>query len=497
MFEATELGRRVSKQDYEAQLPGLRSRLLDAQMRLRDAGVGAVVVISGADGAGKSETVNRLHEWLDPRGLETHAFGPPSDEEAERPDYWRFWRTMPARGRIGLFIGSWYTSPIIRRVYRELRRSEFDQALDRIAFFERMLVADGLLIVKFWLHLSGRGQRDRLKTLAKSKKTRWRVTPLDWRHLRLYDKFVPASEQAIRQTDSALAPWTIVEAEDGRYRELAVGQSLLEAFEKRLAAPPAAATATARVTAPTAGSQLAPEAAVTILDKVDLALRLTPEEYEKRLDKAQARLGRLARAAWDKKVSTVAVFEGWDAAGKGGNIRRLTAAMDARLCRVIPIAAPTDEERTHHYLWRFWRHLPRAGRVTIYDRSWYGRVLVERVEGFASEAEWSRAYEEINDFEQQLADHGIVLAKFWIHIGKDEQIRRFKEREETDYKRHKITAEDWRNRERWDAYRAAINDMVVRTSTQAAPWTLVAGNDKRCARVQTIETLCERLERAL
>jgi AMP-polyphosphate phosphotransferase len=497
MFEAAELGRKVSKADYEAQLPSLRSRLLEAQMRLREAGIGAVVVISGADGAGKSETVNRLHEWLDPRGLETHAFGPPSDEESERPDYWRFWRTMPARGRIGLFIGSWYTSPVIRRAYRELSRAEFDQTLDRIAFFERMLVADGLLIVKFWLHLSKRDQRRQLETLSKSKKTRWRVTPLDWKHLGLFEKFVPASEQAIRQTDSAAAPWTIVEAHDARFRELAVGQALLQAFERGLAATPARVSVAAPAIPAPAAAPAVPDASVTVLDKVDLSLHLTPEEYERKLDKAQARLGRIVRAAWEKKVSTVAVFEGWDAAGKGGNIRRLTAAMDARICRVIPVAAPTDEERAHHYLWRFWRHLPRAGRVTIYDRSWYGRVLVERVEGFAADAEWSRAYEEINDFEQQLAEHGIVLAKFWIHIGKDEQIRRFKEREETAYKRHKITAEDWRNREKWDAYRAAVSDMVVHTSTQAAPWTLVAGNDKRYARVQTIQTLCETLERAI
>ena len=185
------------------------------------------------------------------------------------------------------------------------------------------------------------------------------------------------------------------------------------------------------------------------------------------------------RAAFEKKRSSVVVFEGWDAAGKGGNIRRITAAIDPRTYRVISIAAPTDEEKAHHYLWRFWRHVPRAGYVTIYDRSWYGRVLVERVEGFARPDEWSRAYLEINDFEQQLVDHGIVLAKFWLHIDAKEQLRRFRERESVAWKQHKIAAEDWRNREKWDAYEEAVNDMVARTST--APGAVDAGRRERQA----------------
>jgi len=240
-----------------------------------------------------------------------------------------------------------------------------------------------------------------------------------------------------------------------------------------------------------------PKASVTVLDHVDLTRRLPDGEYRKRLLRLQGRLNRLVRAAADEKVSSVAVFEGWDAAGKGGSIRRLTEAMDPRLYRVIPVAAPTDEEKAHHYLWRFWRHLPRAGRVTIYDRSWYGRLLVERVEGFAQEDEWMRAYPEINDFEEQLAEAGIALTKFWIHISPEEQLRRFEDRRETAYKRHKISDEDWRNRDRWAAYHTAVNDMVVRTSTRQAPWTLVAGNDKKFARVQILETFCRRLERAL
>jgi polyphosphate kinase 2 (PPK2 family) len=236
---------------------------------------------------------------------------------------------------------------------------------------------------------------------------------------------------------------------------------------------------------------------VTILDRVDLSARIEPDGYAKRLDAHQRELNRLAWLAWKSRRHTVAVFEGWDAAGKGGAIRRVCAAIDARTYRVISVGAPSDEERGHHYLWRFWRHLPRAGQATIYDRSWYGRVLVERVEGFASRDEWSRAYQEINDFEEQLTAHGVILLKFWVHISPEEQLRRFKEREVTPWKQHKITDEDWRNREKWPDYEAAVNEMVARTSTAAAPWTIVSGEDKRHGRVQVLHTFCERLRGAL
>ena len=221
------------------------------------------------------------------------------------------------------------------------------------------------------------------------------------------------------------------------------------------------------------------------------------KEYRSELAKQQSRLWKLTWEANRKKVSSVAVFEGWDAAGKGGCIRRMTWAMDARLYHVISVAKPTDEEYARHYLWRFWRHIPRAGLATIYDRSWYGRVLVERVEGFAQETEWTRAYLEINDFERQLVDHGTVVTKFWLHISPEAQLERFKEREKIAWKKYKLTDEDWRNREKWRAYELAVHDMVVRTSTQEAPWKLVPACDKRLARLTVLKTFCDRLEAAL
>ena len=492
MFEAAELGRKLTKAQYDAALPKLRSALLQAHFALKDTKSPVIVIISGADGAGKGEVIHRFTEWLDPRGVDTQAFWQTSDEERERPHYWRYWRALPARGRVGILFGSWYSEPIIRRVYGETRTSKLDTEMDRIAFFEKLLADDGAVIVKLWFHLSKKAQRRQLKDLDKNPKTHWRVLPTDWKHFKLYDKFTEVSERAIRRTDAGHAPWHLIEAADRRYRELTAGTILLQAIEAKLAElqkhkPAPAPTKPAK----------APPRGITILDHVDLTQRLSDKEYEAQLEKYQGRLTRLSWTAWEKKVASVALFEGWDAAGKGSAIRRVTAAMDPRLYRIIPIAAPTDEERAQHYLWRFWRHLPRAGMTTIFDRSWYGRVLVERVEGFAREEEWKRAFLEINDFEEQMAESGIVVSKFWIHIGKDEQLRRFKQREEIAFKRYKITAEDWRNREQWDAYKAAINDMVAHTSTEFAPWTIVAGNDKKFARVQILKTLCKHLEAAL
>jgi len=490
MFEAAELGQKVSKEEFAQGVRELRTGLLKAQFALRDAKFPVIIVIAGVDGSGKGDTVNRLHEWLDPRGLETNVFGPLTDEEKTRPAYWRFWRTLPPKGRIGIFFGSWYTDPIVRRAYGAIGGARLDQEMHRVATFEQMLAEDGALILKFWFHLSKKAQRKRLEKLESSKKTAWKVSPNDWKHHKLYDKFVRICERCVRHTDTAYAPWMLVEADDDNYRDLTIGRKILEALEQRLANKGPAIAAHA-VSAAHDNSNL------TILDKVDLVTKVDAKEYEKQLLRLQGRLNRLTREAWEKGVPSVILYEGWDAAGKGGNIRRLTGAMDARSYRVISIAAPTDEERAHHYLWRFWRHIPKAGQVTVFDRTWYGRVLVERVEKFAKEAEWSRAYGEINDFEEQLVEHGVALSKLWIHISAEEQLRRFEERQKVEFKQHKITDEDWRNREKWDAYEIAINEMIARTSTSLAPWTIIPGNDKRLARLRSIETVCDSLEARL
>ena len=492
MFEVAELGRQVSKEEYEHREPEMRTALLKMQAELQAADFPVLLVFAGVEGAGKSETVNLMHEWMDPRYLQTHAFGPKSDEESERPEFWRYWRRMPPNGRIGIFFGSWYTTPIVKRVDGKISAGAFDSALIRINTFEKQLVDDGALIIKLWFHLSKKAQKARLKELESNPRTSWRVTKYDWELYKEYDEYLSVSEHALRGTDTGGAPWQIVEGTDTRYRYLETGKIILERVNAQLEAR--TSQAAPRKPAPKSRSERDP---VTILDQVDLSARIEKKQYNDELERLQGRLNKLARKANNKKISSILVFEGWDAAGKGGAIRRMTAAMDARDYSVIPIAAPTQEERAQHYLWRFWRHLPRAGRVTIFDRSWYGRVLVERVEGFARDDEWRRAYTEINEFEQEMLDHGMVLCKFWLHISPEEQLRRFKEREQISFKQYKITEEDYRNRDKRFDYEVAANEMFERTSTQEAPWTLVSAEDKRFARIKVLKTLCEALEKRL
>ncbi len=489
MFETAELNRKIDKTEYKKQLPELRAALLQAQFALSKSNIPVVIIISGLDGTGRGEVVNALNEWLDTRGLETIAINSLTDEEKERPYYWRYWRRLPERGRISIFFGGWYVDPIVQTVYGKMDAVKLHDTLTHIRRFESMLIEDGALILKFWLHLAKTEQQKRFKTLENNPHTRRSVSKRDWKHARLYNQFIQSAEKTIRQTDLGHSPWLLVEATNSCYRNLTVAHTVLNSLQKRLETPQIKPVTT--ITNPTT---FVSQNSKTILDTVDLTQTLSKKEYRKLLASYQGQLHRLAWAAYAKKRSTIIVFEGGDAGGKGGAIRRMTQAMDARLYQVISTAAPTDEERAHHYLWRFWRLMARDGRATIYDRSWYGRVLVERVESFAQEAEWKRAYSEINDFEEQLAKHGSIVIKFWLHIDLDEQLKRFKEREQVAYKQHKITEEDWRNREKWEDYSIAVNEMVARTSTDFAPWTLVAGNDKRFARIQVLKTVCKRLE---
>ncbi|HYL88008.1 MAG TPA: polyphosphate:AMP phosphotransferase [Burkholderiales bacterium] len=493
MFESAELGHELTKARYKKIAPKLRADLLDTQYELAKNGrFPVVILISGVRGAGKGETVNLLNEWMDPRHIHTHAFDHPSDEESDRPPMWRFWRVLPPKGRIGILFGSWYTAPIIDRVFKQTKDVELAAAIDRINHFEQMLADEGALILKFWFHLSKKRQKKRLRALQKDKETRWRVTERDWDFFKVYDRFYKVSEATLRKTNTAHAPWIVVEGSDPRFRAVTVGKEILEAMKKRLVL-----RQERRKPKSQAAPIVRPVDGVHLLKRLDLRARLEKPVYESRVEKLQRRLALGTRDPKFSEHNVVCVFEGMDAAGKGGAIRRVTAAIDARFYHTIPVAAPTDEERAQPYLWRFWRHVPRKGGFTIYDRSWYGRVLVERIEGFCAEADWMRAYSEINEFEDQLVQNGAIVAKFWLQISKDEQLRRFKEREKTRFKRFKITAEDWRNREKWDAYQEAAADMIERTSTEHAPWTLVAANDKYHARVKVLQTLVDSVERAL
>jgi len=491
MFEAAELGHRINKTEWKETVPQLRAELLEAQLELQEKKEFPVIVlVSGQDGSGKGETINVFYEWMDPRFISTLAFSISSDEERERPVMWRYWRALPPKGRIGFFAGSWYSDPIHERIEGIISQSAIDARIVEINRFEEMLVNEGALVLKFWFHLSKAGQKRRLKSLEKDPHTAWKVTQWNWDRLNTYDQLQDVAGHVLRLTNTPWAPWIIVAGEDDRYRLLTAGKILLQSIRGRL------------------DGNKPPTTAVTMVNKVnldgrdvisvlDLEQKLSKADYLSELARWQGKLAELVRDKGFRKHALICVFEGADASGKGGSIRRVTAALDARQFQTISIAAPSEEERAQPYLWRFWRHIPRKGRVAIFDRSWYGRVLVERVEGFCSESDWLRAYSEINDFEHELARADCIVVKFWLQISKQEQLERFQEREQISFKRFKITEEDWRNREKWDQYNEAVCDMVDHTSTGDIKWTLVEANDKKFARVKILRTLCERLEDAL
>lgn len=488
MFESAEVGRAVDKAEYAKRVAVLRTRILRAQHSLAGTSLRLVVVVGGVEGGGKTEVARRFLDWMDPRGLRVEAYGEPSDEEDERPEYWRYWRTLPPEGHGAVLVGSWYTRPIVRRTFKEIGPGDFDQTLDRATAFEAMLVREKTVLVKLWLHLSKKEQRRRFKALESDRDTAWRVTKQDWAFSKKYDRFREVCERALTKTNTADAPWKVIEAVDRRYRDLSCGEAVAAAVE----------AAVARASEP--GPKPAPDRAkppkISVLTRLDLSLRLEGD-HAKKFEKQQTRVALLSRRLRKEGRSLICAFEGVDAAGKGGAIRRLLGAVDVRNARTMAVAAPTDEERAQPYLWRFWRQLPRLGKTTIYDRTWYGRVLVERVEGYCAKEDWTRAYSEIAAFEEELSESGVIVCKFWLQISPEEQLKRFKDRVKTPFKQYKITEDDWRNRGKWDAYQAAAVDMIAQTSAPYAPWNLIEAEDKRWARWKVMKTVADRLEEEL
>lgn len=490
---STRSDARLGKKEYEKAAAALRKRLIDLQVKLKDAPFKILLIVAGVEGAGRSELINTLTGWLDPRGVETVSYLEPTDEEKERPLMWRFWRSLPRTGRIGIYVSSWYTETI-RQHAHDKADPELEHELERIRHFEKLLVDNGTLVIKVWLDLSRQDQGRRLRELASDERTAWRVTPDHWHHHRHYHRLARLANHLIEGTNQKGAQWIRIDIGEERRRNLQVGEVILARFRQH--APRRLALAAKKITPKLPPKALRPSG-LKRLRALELDHPMEEEEYEAKREKWLGRLSLAVRRAIAVKRTVVFVFEGWDAAGKGGAIRRLTSAIDARDYRVVPIAKPTDEERAHHYLWRFWRQIPRAGQVVIFDRSWYGRVLVERLEGFAREDEWRRAFNEINDFEEQLQEHGLIVVKFWMQVSKDEQLRRFKEREDTLHKQHKINEEDWRNRAKWDAYEVAVGDMLELTDTVAAPWHLIPSNNKRYARLEILRSSCRAIENAL
>lgn len=490
IFRPAEKPASMSDAAFREKMNDLRLDLIALQQKIRkDARFPVITVLAGVKGAGVIDTLNLLNTWMDPRWIETHAFDTPSDEERERPPFWRYWRSLPAAGAMGLYLEGWYGALLGIDPARPVGRG-LDDRLRHIAAFEQTLADGGALILKFWLHLSERHQKARSSD-QNCKDPIFGLRPADhaWRAQPPYSVYCKTAASIISQTDMDRAPWLIVPGQDANHRRFRILDALRDAFRahvKRMARP--AKAAKPKKDRPPRKDVLA---------ALDLSQSMSDRAYAEAFHAQQERLHKAQRAARDAALSSVLVFEGWDAAGKGGAIRRLTYALSAYNYKVVPIAAPNDEERAHHYLWRFWRVLSRAGHMTIFDRSWYGRVLVERVDRLAPEAAWRRAYAEINAFEEQLTAAGIVLVKFWLHVSRDEQLKRLRERAEDPAKRWKLTDDDWRNRRKWDAYVAATNDMVKRTSTQAAPWHLVPADSKKFARIAVMDITAAALETAL
>jgi AMP-polyphosphate phosphotransferase len=495
MLKNIDLTREVPKADYKRLKGEVDLKLAALQRQSKALGIPIIVVFEGWSAAGKGTLINEMILPLDPRGFSVYSTRDPTEEDKFYPFLWRFWKRTPTRGRLAIFDRSWNRRVVADRVAGLMKGEQLRQAFDDIRSFERQLSDEGVVIVKFFLHISKSEQKRRFAALQANPATVWRVTKEDLRQHEQHSEFLAAAEHMLTETDADYAPWTVVEAHDRRFATLKIFHTIINALERGVA------NVERKAEEPKLPAHESISADNTFrssaLDHVDLSKSLTPEEYAARLKKAQAALRELEHELYARRVPVVIAYEGWDAAGKGGNIRRLTQNLDPRGYEVVPVAAPNDIEKAHHYLWRFWAQMPKAGHITIFDRTWYGRVLVERVEGYCSEAQWRRAYREINAMEQHLAHFGAVVLKFWLHIDPHEQLRRFREREGMSHKQWKITDDDWRNREKLDQYREAVEEMLYRTSTPYAPWTIVESNCKRHARVKVLETVCKAIRRQI
>ena len=493
MLEKIDLSKKVDKKTYRRVMDEAEEKLGLLQRECKDAGIPVILVFEGMGAAGKGVQINRLIQALDPRGFDVYACDRPTEDEQMRPFLWRYWTKTPAKGRIAVFDRSWYRSVQVDRFDGLTPEDKLGDAYQDILSFEKQLCDDGTVIMKFFLYIDKDEQKKRFKKLEGSKETSWRVTDEDWNRNKDFGRYLKMNEEMLEKTDTDYAPWVIIEAVDKDYAALKIASTVMDRLEYELehSRPEEERTAQGQE------AKIRERFKNGVLSGIDLSKSLTEEEYKTRLKKLQKRLAELHSELYRLRIPVVIGFEGWDAGGKGGAIKRLTSNLDPRGYRVNPTAAPNDIEKVHHYLWRFWNSVPKAGHIAIFDRTWYGRVMVERIEGFCSEAQWRRAYQEINEMESHMANAGAVVLKFWLHIDKDEQERRFRERQANPAKQWKITDEDWRNREKWDQYEEAVNEMLIRTSTTYAPWIVVEGNDKRYARVKVLQTVVDALEKKI
>lgn len=491
MLEKIDLSKTMDKKEYKKRMEVLEPKLARLQRELKSCNVPVMIVFEGFGGAGKGTQINHLIEPMDPRGFTVYSTQAETQEEQYHPFLWRFWNKTPEKGRIAIFDRSWYGKLLVERYEKKTHKKDIPGVLEDIENFEKQLTDDGTLLIKFFLAISEKEQGKRFDKLLSKEETSWRVSKADKDRNKHYEEYARMADEMLTRTDTEYAPWTIIEAHDERYAAVKILTTVVEAFEERYEKE--------QITQPRQidGKFGQNDLKESVLKKVDLSKRLDRETYEKKLDELQKKLTLLHSEIYAKRIPVVLAFEGWDAGGKGGAIKRLTRALDPRGYTVNPTSSPNDIERAHHYLWRFWTKMPKDGHIAIFDRTWYGRVMVERIEGFCTTQEWQRAFKEMNQMEQQLVNHGAIVIKFWMHIDKEEQERRFKERQENPDKQWKITDEDWRKREKWELYEQAVDEMMVRTSTVNAPWVIVEGNDKLYARIKVLETVVDALEKRL
>jgi AMP-polyphosphate phosphotransferase len=496
MLEKTDLKKMTSKEEMKQQLKELKPALAALPQPVKQQKLPVIILFEGWGAAGKGSMISNLIVNFDPRGYQVHSIVAPNDQEKREPAMWRHWLNIPEQGVMSVLDRSWYQDASVSRLERGLDDEAALRRMDDINIFERQLTDDGYLILKFFLHISQIEQKERFERLSKSKSTAWRVTETDWKRNRHYDKLYRAFDEMLDYTNNDCAPWHVVSGMDKNSATLEVYRTVLDSIRAALKA-----RAEKKETKEPHSSVILPGnfnfVQMPKLADVPLDQTMSDEKYKKQLDKLQTRLSELHGKLYSKKVPVIIAYEGWDAAGKGGTICRVSEALDPRGCEVVPVAAPSREELARHYLWRFWRKLPKDGHVAIFDRTWYGRVMVERVEGFCSPEDWQRAYREINEFERQLTDWGAVVIKFWLQIDKEEQLKRFTDRQNTPAKQWKITAEDWRNRDKWDLYEPAINDMLAYTSTDYAPWHIIESQNKKYGRIQALKIITDAIENKL
>ena len=466
--------------EIEERLENARRELNARQMSIKEKKLPVLVIFDGWGGAGKGGILGKVIKNLDPRFYKTETLSVPSEDELRRPFLYRYFVRIPEAGRFSFFDGSWMDEITKDYLRGKTDEEEYRHRLTSIKRFERQLSDNGYQVVKFFFNISKNEQKKRLSALMDDKNTKWRVSKWDLWQNKHYDKCMNVYDEYLELTNQFIAPWYFIDSKSRKWAELQVTEILVKSIDIALENTGRAAAIL---------QNTFPLVQMPKLNEIALDVSIDDEKYNKELKELQAELADLHNYIYHKKIPVVIAYEGWDAAGKGGNIKRLTSALDPRGFEVHPIASPEPAEKNRHYLWRFWKRLPKDGHIAVFDRTWYGRVMVERLEGFCSENDWQRAYNEINEFEKELTDWGAIVIKFWVQIDKDTQLKRFTDRQNTPEKQWKITDEDWRNREKWDMYEDAVNEMIQKTSTEFAPWHILESNDKHYARIKALKTV--------